>query len=283
MSIRFNAATDRILRTSSIPSFDADYGFDLWFYIVNELADGGYGTLFHIDRGAIASQPNDWWGIQRSGATTRLAISTSANSGASYAETFGTAALASGQWYKCSGHRTGNASRLAYLDGALEVTHTASYSGRLAPTRMECGGASGNIRAIDGRIANVIVWAGSAPDTSDFQRPRGMPSRLTDLHLWTPNWVGVRLQDMSGNARDWISSGTLNDEDDPPVMWGRGPMLTQYAMAITDVRGFAGGASALFTRDGGASAALLGGGEGLTSTGGGETDRALTGGGTGGE
>jgi ligand-binding sensor domain-containing protein len=212
-------SSDRLLRTSDLLSYDAPYTMMTWLYVVTAPGLNVYDTIFSINVNST-SVNYDIFDIKGIGSSQfNLLIGT--DSGDVYAETSGPTALASATWYHVCIVRAAANSRIAYLDGAQEVNHTSSVSGRPTVTRNEVGGLStSNLDVIIGRFAGIKLWR-RALSRAEVQAERLWlyPVNWRDLYLCTPLRGGHNdLQDVSGAGRNWTAVGTLTTADGPPAV-----------------------------------------------------------------
>lgn len=229
MAIRLDAAADRLLRTTDLLSYDANYSLSCWFLFPANPAAGSYNTIFCINANN-GTGPLDWYGIARSGSSNFLTIYLQDNGGA-FSEYTGATNLVAGTWYHLGVIRSASNARAVYLNGVLQVSGTVSLSGRTAPTRMEFGAfTSGNTDPFNGRVAAVKLWAAALTAAEiDAERFTVRPVRWDNLHLFTPLFGSTTLEDWSGAGRAWTAAGTLTTEDGPPVSWGGRAVIPQAA------------------------------------------------------
>jgi len=73
------------------------------------------------------------------------------------------------------------------------------------------------------RVAGIKIWSAALSAAEVAQEMHVIqPRRTADLYGWWPCFPGAteRITDYSGNGRNWSTTGTLSDEDPPPVSWG---------------------------------------------------------------
>lgn len=222
MAIRFDAAADRIQRTSDVFDYNSPYTCSMWFMIVSIASAGIASALFSVRSGE--PEPRfDYLFLQANTATTmRLGFST--YDGSSSIDITGSTDISPNVWHHVGWIRTSNTEVLVYLDGALEVTHThPSVSGRTASTLFESGAhTSSNFDRFDGRDSSLKIWAAALSLSELVQESRQrMVFRAANLHASYPMLSGAtpRLLDFSGNGRNLSTLGTLTDEDDPAIPW----------------------------------------------------------------
>lgn len=216
MAIRFDAAADRLLRTSGLLDYQSAYTWMAWVYLVSDLND--YGIFYFVNRNTNLNS-YDLFGLDVDG-TTLFCIASNA------AGTFGLqtgGALSTGTWYHVALVRSSTTALDMYLNGAASgSTNTQDISGRSAPTREEIGaGTTTNASRVNARVAAEKVWTAALTATEIAQELNCIrPARFANLWRWAP-LIGSAsdIADYSGNARDWTASGTLTTEDGPPVSW----------------------------------------------------------------
>ena len=213
MSVRFDAASDRLLRTSDLPSYNSAYTFDAWVYLVG--TTGNAQTILGIDTNVDGANEDSLYIATGGGALSLFVATASATT-----DINGSANVTVGAWHHVAVVRESATSLKAYLDGTLVATNTRNVGGRsTAPTRMEIGGSyTANSYRFNGRVANVRIWTVALTATQVAEQSAlYTPSITTGLHLWTPLPGHTDLADDSGNGRNWTAGGTLTTEGDPPV------------------------------------------------------------------
>ena len=174
-------------------------------YLLIEVAAGSAAGIDALQRQGTTSQYNlvVWQG----GSSTAVQGGTITNN----------------QWVHLAMVRESATVLKAYVDGALAMTVTSpSVSGRSAAGLMGFGDVHGGI-PFAGRVYAAKAWdtallAGQVEDEMYLVRPR----YLFGVWGWWPCFPGIneRYLDYSGNGRHWTESGSLSDEDPPPVSWG---------------------------------------------------------------
>jgi Concanavalin A-like lectin/glucanases superfamily len=225
MAVRFDAAADRLLRTSGLIDYNAAYTVMGWVYLVSDL--NAYGAIFSLNTGDVA-QDLDYIGVNADGVSLIsyvdiAATPTEVDSG--YNFTVAT-------WAHLAIVRASATSLQVYINGVAQGSaNTQNVAGRTAATRMEFGAVgTGNIDRANARVQHVKIWStnlSAAEILQEYQVAR--PVRTDSLHLWTPLWGAADIADYSGNARDWTAGGTLTTEDGPPVSYGAPVQVAPYA------------------------------------------------------
>lgn len=215
MAVRFDLAADRLLRTTDLLDYNAAYTWMAWLYISVDA---------NVQVQAIGLNTNtntsvDSIGFDATGTLIRLRVQ---NAGVGSNQTGSN--LTAGTWYHVAMVRESTTSLKLYVNGVLDITHTQSVVGRGAATRMEIGAnASTDAQPFNGRVYAIKAWS----TTLDVAAVANeiytvLPRQRTNLYGFWPCFLGAseRLLDYSGNGRNWTESGTLTDEDAPPVSWG---------------------------------------------------------------
>lgn len=223
MSIVLDAAADRVARTTSPPSYDANYSLLFWFYFTTRPGSGAYATLFTINNNN-AGGPVDaiaLYGTSASVTTLRLY---GQDNGGAYLDQDGTTNLSTATWYCLGFRRSANNSRIAYIGTqtaalAQEANFTQTYSARTTPTRVEYGGfGTGNGDPFAGRIAQGIIWTADIPLVDlEVQRLYDTLMIRNSVYSHLRLTVAADVFDWSGNGRDFTAGGTLTTEAHPSI------------------------------------------------------------------
>lgn len=214
MAIRFDAAADRIVRTTNQLNYNSAYSWMGWFYgvsftgapVIHVVSDGNYSSICDEIYISVASS---------NALTSYIANST-------WQFQFGTA-LSTATWYHIAAVRESNTVFKLYLNSVLDTTNTFDITGRTAAVRQECGAwSTGDNDPFNGRIAYIKEWTAALTLAEVAQEMRTIrPLRLANLRAWTPCLPGTseRLKDY-GSGFNWTAGGTLTDEDQPSISWG---------------------------------------------------------------
>ena len=226
MSIRFDAATERLSRTTNVLSFDANYTVMAWVYVVTHSGSGNGACVVSIDD--QTDDVDEFYLDAPDGTNLRLGIVTL--QGGSAAGSTATATFTAGSWQHVCIVRSANNLRTGYRNGTSEVTHSNSRSGRTAPTAISIGSVLDS-DLLNGRIACIKIWTG-ALSVAEIQQEIGTvrPVRTANLWAWLPGFLHTDTADYSGNGYNFTAVGTLATEDGPPVSWGARPWLVPYAV-----------------------------------------------------
>lgn len=213
MSVIFDAAADRLLRTTNLPA--GAFTVSFWVYLISDL--NAYSAFFYI-------------GGDNYGGTYQY-IGTNATGTAliNAEETAGTN-LSTGTWYYVAyAFQSGPANRAYTYLGTLTTLAAQDIQSGLNPgqpttTRMEMGAVgTGNNDRANIRIANIKMWSSQLSLVQvQAEQFSIRPLDTTNLIGWWPCFPGSgeRARDYSGLARDWTEGGTLTDGDHPPVSYG---------------------------------------------------------------
>lgn len=233
MAIRFDTAGERLERTTDLLDYNAAYTVMLWARPVG-WSSGTWAGIISVayigysdfDGLAIDDAFDEWmpfaakassWDVDQS-SPVGAAVNT---------------------WVHLALVRESATVLKAYADGALIATvTTASVSGRNPATFLRIGDTPGADGVFNGRVAYVKAWsAGLTIDEVAAEMRTIAPRRMTNLYGWWPTWGGAteRARDYSGNARAWTETGTLTDEDPPPVSWGAGVLWLPFAATTQTV------------------------------------------------
>lgn len=240
MAVRFDAAADRLLRTTDLLDYNAAYSWMAWIQIVVDL--NANSTFFMLNDDTA----NNYDHIRTLADGTQLRLTTTIGGAA---QSVSGSVLTVGQWYHLAMIRESANSIKIYLDGVLDITGNQNIAGRAAVTRMEhAGRSSSNIEPSNSRVAAIKAWSTNISLAQLQNEMRVIrPIRTSNLYGFWPCFPGSteRLRDYSGNGRNWTESGTLTDEDPPPVSWGAqsfyiveqfGPVASGWGQLLSDRR-----------------------------------------------
>lgn len=215
MAVRFDAAADRLLRTTDLLDFNSTYSWMAWVQIVTDL--NAQSTFIALNDNNV----NNIDIIRTATNGTQLQLRCSiAGVGTNIAGTD----IGVGNWNHIAMVRESQTSLKMYLNGALDGTATDNMTGRTSALRMEHGAIrTTNVQNSDSRVYAIKAWS-AALTLAEIQLEQYSirPRRLSNLYAYWPCRPGAteRLKDYSGNGRDWTEAGTLTDEAEPPVTFG---------------------------------------------------------------
>lgn len=214
MAIRFDAAADRLLRTSDLPDYTSPYTWMCWFYLASDLNATSTILSLSRDTGNV-----DDLRTATDGVTLAIRSRTSGAGGNVNGST-----ISIGTWYHVAMVRASATSLLMYLNGVQDAEATTSAAGRDVATRMELGAQfATDSNRMDGSVAAKKCWLTNLSQAEVVNEMYTfLPRRLANLYGWWPGLPGSgeRIKDYSGNGRDWSEAGTLADEAHPPISWG---------------------------------------------------------------
>lgn len=208
-SVRFDASTDQLSRTNTMPTITA-FTFMCW---VKVSVDRNAFSCFINFHNSGSGSGYYYMGTDSDGTTFALYNNSTVVAGS---------ALTVGTWYHvamvCSG--TGAGQFLGYLNGALNITH----AGNAAQT---AGGIwvgatnEGTSLALNGSVAAIKIYS-AALSAADIQRESKSyrPKRTANLNGWYPcTSIASDEIDFSGAGLTFSQGGTLATEDGPPISW----------------------------------------------------------------
>lgn len=212
MAVRYDAAADRLLRTSDLINYNAVYTVMGWIYLVSDL--NAAGRFWSLNTNSTTND-FDFVGVNTDGTTliarTAVGAATTTGSGSN---------LSIATWYHVALVRSATNMLDVYLNGTLDSNHTRSTSGRTAVTRMEAGAwTTGNANRSDARMAAMKAYSTNLTAAEIAAEMLSYaPIRTSNLYEWWPLLPGAnRPNGFSANVRHWTEGGTLTDEDGPPI------------------------------------------------------------------
>lgn len=226
MSVRFDAATDRLSRAADLFDYNAPYAWMAWVYLVSDL--NAIATLLSANNATGSNQDTIRTGADGTTIETRVSVASASTSAAG-------PSLTVGQWYHVALVRESVTSLKLYVDGVLVSTNTRDVTGRTAVLLIEHGVLLTSSSPSDSRVDRIKAWS-AALTIAEVQAEMWSirPQRTDNLYGFWPTWTGAdRITDYSGNGRDWTASGTLTDEDPAPVSWGAQSTRIIYPLSAT--------------------------------------------------
>ncbi len=188
-------------------------------------------------------------------------------------------------WYHIATTRVVGGTSSVYLNGTLLGTRTDAQATTFAEFDLLNNTWNDSATA---KVAYFKVWGGVALTQEEIQQEMysALPVRTANLYSFWPLDAGAteRLTDYSGNAHTLTQTGTITDEDQPPVSWGS----ISYLIAKNPVSGgtpisssdTGSGAEAISTLTGAESSAQTASGTDAVSALSASTSAADTGSGT---
>lgn len=249
MALRFDTSSERIYRTTNVPSFSS-FSALMWFYALVD--NGNFAPLF-----AMCSALDS--GIEN---CLLVDFSAAGNPFATYNPTsnrvYGTN-ISLSTWYHgaITVNGTGAGAVKAYLNGVLDIT-ASGHSDTSAAIVVANDGYS---QAINARLAAVKIYSVVlTPEEVAQEMRQFLPIRTANLNTFLPCTDSVladNYKDQSGNGYNMTSQGTLTSEDGPPIPWRQGPSRLWIPAAVAGSVGASDG-SATVTGVGASLAAASG-------------------------
>ena len=213
MAVRFDASGDYFRISSGVLDYNANYTILAWVlptsnpialqtFITVALDSSNYDKLRSLSSG-------DSYAVQ-------------ANNGGTNSSGTGSA-ISYGAWQHIGLVRSGTSTLTGYLNGASNGVSSQSVTGRSAATSITLGASVSGSEALNARFAAIKIWTAALTADEIAAEMRSIrPVRLANLWGWYPTrpGSGERAKDYSGNGRNWTETGTLTDEDAPPIWWG---------------------------------------------------------------
>lgn len=232
MAVRFDAASDRLVRTSSLPNYNSTYTIMGWVLVPSNPTD--YGAVFALD--ADANNNDVLWLDGGYSANTEFRFCLYTTVGGTFAETVPGTNRALNTWFHVAMVRSSVTQLLLYVNGSLQTTHTnGTVASRTAIAELGVGGfGTGTTDPANIRVAYLKCWTTNlSADQIVAEQYAVRPLEMGSLHAWWPTFPGsaVRAEDRSGNGRAFTENGTLTDEQEPPVSFGSLPWIAPWAAA----------------------------------------------------
>lgn len=214
MPVRFDAAADRLLRTTDLLNYNAAYTWMAWVYLVSDLNAASTFWIINDDTANNLDQLRT--GVDGTTLNTTVRI------GGAGADGVGTS-LSLATWYHLTFVRESATLLRTYLNGVSDSTSATDVTGRTAATRLEHGArGSTNAARSDSRVDRIKAWSTNLTQAEIQAEMHAIrPQRTVNLYGFWPTFTGAdRVTDYSGNGRAWTEVGTLTDEESAPVSWG---------------------------------------------------------------
>lgn len=228
MSIRFDAAADRLVVTSGMIDHNSAYTTLLFFYLLNDPGAGNVYMIWSANQNLSGINYDQLYVTNSTG----IKLGCKADKSGSNTIELASSTISTGTWYCVALVRSSSTDLQIYqaaLGAAMAsvATNARDVSSRLAATREEIGGyqsTNNNPLGTPGaRVFAVKQWqAALTADELTAEAQTIRPQRFANLYRWTSFWEGEHTADYSGNGNNWGSAGTLTDEQNAPVGWGAG-------------------------------------------------------------
>lgn len=225
MAVRFDAATDRISYSGSMPDPATAITVTAWAYITNNTANPA--TFFRVWNAAVST-------------TITCACNSAGVVNPGYFTAGGSAfistSLSLGTWYRIAVTCTGTAGKfyLAAGTGGATSLGTGTVAGAATPTGITVGGRAPSDASewFDGRIAYVRAWP-SVLTQAQIEAEWASATPVITSGLWAdwPLETAADLTDRSGNGRHLTAGSTaVTTEDGPPLSVPRRPLVVNHAV-----------------------------------------------------
>lgn len=214
MAVRYDATTDNMSRTASLPSTST---LTVCAHAYIQVSPNPFGIVFSYDNGVAAY-------LQLYFDVGSPYVLTFGASGGSAAQTV-LGSITTGVWYFVAMTVNG-ANGVGY--GASMSTTAALSSVAKASINLtgvnKCWVANNGFGGgddLNGRIANLKIWEASL-SAAELEQERYFtrPQRIANLYGWYPQLdAATAATDFSGNGRNFTVGGTLATEDHAPTAW----------------------------------------------------------------
>ena len=212
MSVRFDASTEGLNRTASLPSTGGPFTVMAWFYRTTDQAGPGEILWRYGDAsGSNFMQP------YLDGADDQLKFwSGSAVTTAGSPLTWST-----GAWHHIAVTRGSGGNITLYVDGASYLTASVSA---MDSARICIGNSDEYGEWWDGRVGAFKAWTAQLTEAQvAAEMDSYAPVVTSNVNAWCPLQSHSDLADDSGNGYDFSSlGGTLSTEADPPAIGAGG-------------------------------------------------------------
>jgi hypothetical protein len=235
MSVRFDAVTDYLSRTTDVPNYNALYTVMFWGKVAVDINNYGHFVALCATATEIGGDyyDSDFLGTDEDGTTFRCGAYTNATG-----NIFTGAALAVGPWYHFAMVRESATLLRGYLNGTSQGTSSQSVVSRTAVLG-EFWGRFNGAYEINGNVAYIKAWtrALSQPEIAREMR-EAAPVSTVRLHTVVSASSALRLQNTArhygrGVPTGYTANGALTTEVSPHVFAQRSarPVLGKAATA----------------------------------------------------
>ena len=220
MAIRYDANTDKLTRTTTLPSITS---FTIMAWVYRSGTGGG-------DHEAVFSFGN---ATSNYAAYVRSGPSLAVFSVTDWVTDFTGSAIVDATWYHLAMTvaGTGAGQLLGYMNGVLNCTgNGASITG----STLQCcsGPAGGTQEWYNGRMAALKVYgAVLTADELKAEMRSYLPVRTANLNTWSPLLASGDVGNYA-NTGAWTVGGTLATEDGPPIAWSVAPQRIRPRAAV---------------------------------------------------
>lgn len=230
--------TDYLARATNVPAFNNPFTLSCWFRIVTNPGSYSWADLISIRSEPAGTFYHEEIGVYYIPGTGLQLYSRSNNNG-TVAEILATTVLSTNTWYYTAFVRTSDTDRKVYLGSLSSVVaqdgSTVDPIGTIAVSSAHLGIAEARSGVV--RIGNTKIWT-AALTLAQLQNEQYImrPASHVSLNAWLPflNIGTTRGKDYAGNG-DLTTSGTMTDEDNPPVSYGASSPIPRRVAAPSGV------------------------------------------------
>jgi hypothetical protein len=207
MAVRTDANGDYFSITSGLPVMSGAFTLALWAYISADRNDYSIPWKFE----GINGNPN----LSTDATGTAWVIASDSAESSAYS-------VATGEWHHLVWVHRSNTDNELWVDGVLRIDafSMSTTGGTLTALRL---GRYDATYWFNGRLFDAKFWTAALTAAEVVQEVYAIhPVSTASLYGWWPLFPGSgeRVRDYSGNGHNWTESGSITDEDPPPVGWG---------------------------------------------------------------
>lgn len=228
MSVRIDAITEDLRRTTGLPSSSTAFSICGWSKITRIANDFQY------------------WGLED---PSNYLVIGYADNGANQFEisgTNGSSSFASSPtnetWFfwamTCSGSGAGAFKGYwAYpTDTSFKTASTTGAS--FTPATLFLGNDTFGEYCNASYFA-VKVWEAALTSDELWQEMESIrPHRYANLHIFSPLWDTSDLNDYSGNGKNWTGTGSISSEDNSPISYGSNNLVLPFVSSVVTTTTF---------------------------------------------
>jgi hypothetical protein len=221
VAIRFDAATDQLSRTTSLPSI-TNFTLMAWIWFPANIPLDTAQCALNFGPTTPGDAQQYLGVLGQAGPTNKLILYTTGQP-----TLVGTMSLSVNTWYHVAMAiaGTGASQVRGYLNGVQEMVGPGSgtpVGQKLLVAQSAPGGESFN-----GRVAALKIYSAVLTASEMQQELRAyVPVRTLNLNSWYPL---LTQTDVANYGPAWTVGGTLTTEDGPPIPWSLLPHMMQHA------------------------------------------------------